>query len=242
MVTLSLGTASAIVQVMDRPLVDPEMRVPTFAFVVPRRWVLEGVISTGAGSLRWYRDTVCPGSRYDVLDEEADQVPRGSGGVMFYPHLSGAGSPHWRSLARATFHGLSLATTRGHLTRAVLEGVAYQMRENLAVTEALAGPAREAIVFGGGARSALWREIIGDVINRPVAWRSTVETANLAASMLAGLGCGVFSTLEEARACLVGTLTHREPDPEGARLYDELYEEYVCTERTWLAGMDRGKE
>jgi xylulokinase len=232
--TLSLGTASAIVQVMDRPLVDPQMRVPTFTFVTPSRWVLEGVIGTGAGSLRWYRDTICPGVPYLELDEGARTVPRGADGVFFYPHLSGAGSPHWRSQDRGAFHGLSLATTRAHMTRAVLEGVAYQMRENLAVTQALAGPVGDAIVFGGGAKSTIWREIIGDVINRPLAWTQTVETANLAASMLAGLGCGVFSTLDEARESMVGTLTHRAPDPEGARIYDGLYEEYSQAENKLL--------
>jgi xylulokinase len=228
--TFSLGTASAIVQVMDRPLIDPRMRVPTFTFVIPDRWVLEGVISTGAGSLRWYRDTMCAGVTYTDLDREASNVPRGAGGVFFYPHLSGAGTPHWKSQARATFHGLSLATTRAHLTRAVLEGVAFQLRENLAVTELLAGPVEETIVFGGGAKSVLWREIIGDVVDRPLAWASTVEAANLGASMLAGLGCGLFSTLEEARKTMAGELTRRDPDPQGVETYASLYEAYTRTE------------
>jgi len=224
--TLSLGTASAITQVMDRPHVDVQMRVPTFTFVVPNRWVLEGVVSTGAGSLRWYRDTICPGTPYSALDEEAAQIPPGADGVFFYPHLSGAGSPHWKSQSRGTFHGLSLATTRAHLTRAILEGIAYQMRENLAVTEELAGPVEEAIVFGGGAKSALWREIIGDVINRPLAWTQTVETANIGAAMLAGVGSGLFSTLTQAREVMVGELAHRDPVPKNVEIYAQRYEEY----------------
>lgn len=232
--TLSLGTATAVMQVMDRPLTDAQMRVPTFAFVVPNRWVLEGVISTGAGSLRWYRDTLCQGTPYVRLDEEAAGMPRGSDGVLFYPHLSGAGSPHWKSLARATFHGMSLATSRAHLTRAVLEGVAYQIRENLAATEQVAGPVQQAIVFGGGARSALWRAIIGDVIDRPIAWARSVESANLAASMLAGLGCGLFSNLEQARTTMVGVLTRREPEPQGVRAYAELYARYARVEQDLL--------
>ena len=235
--TLSLGTASAITRIVDWPLVDPEMRVPTFTFVTPHRWALEGVISTGAGSLRWYRDSLCEGVAYAKLDEEAAHIARGSADVLFYPHLSGAGSPHWQSQSRGTFHGLSLATKRAHLTRAVLEGVAYQMRENLAVTEELVGPVRQAIVFGGGAKSVLWREIIGDVINRPLAWTRTVQTASLGACMLAGLGCDVFPTREEAREAMVGTLTRREPDPEGAANYAELYEGYRRTETKLLASV-----
>ena len=145
--TVSLGTASAIVQVMDRPATDPRMRIPTFTFVQPARWVLEGVVGTAAGSLRWYRDTVAPGIPYSTLDAEAAPVPPGSDGVLFYPHLGGAGSPHWLNSARGTFHGLSLATTRGHLTRAVLEGVAYQIRENLTVTEEIGGPVAQVILY-----------------------------------------------------------------------------------------------
>jgi xylulokinase len=197
--TVSLGTASAIVQVMDRPATDPRMRIPTFTFVQPSRWVLEGVVGTAAGSLRWYRDTVAPGIPYSTLDAEAALVPPGSDGVLFYPHLGGAGSPHWLSAARGTFHGLSLATTRGHLGRAVMEGVAYQIRENLAVTEEIGGAVARVILFGGGAKSSLWREIIGDVLERPVAWTRTAETAALGAAMLAGLGCGVFASLDEVR-------------------------------------------
>jgi sugar (pentulose or hexulose) kinase len=100
------------------------------------------------------------------------------------------------------------------------------MRENLAVTEELAGPVEEAIVFGGGAKSALWREIIGDVINRPLAWTQTVETANIGAAMLAGVGSGLFSTLTQAREVMVGELAHRDPVPKNVEIYAQRYEEY----------------
>jgi len=224
--TLSLGTASAICQVMDQPLTDPHMRIPAFTFVQPGRWVLEGVVGTGAGSLRWYRDTIARGMSYDQLVSEADQAPPGADGVMFLPHLSGAGSPHWNSGARGTFHGLSLATGRGHLTRALLEGVAYQLRENLAITQELAGPICQAIVFGGGAKSVLWRKIIADVIDLPVVWTPTVETASLGAAMLAGLGCGLFISLEEARDRMVKPQAIQEPDPALVAVYAEAYWRY----------------
>lgn len=234
--TVSLGTAAAIIQVMNAPATDPGLRIPTFPFVQPNRWALEGVIATGAGSLRWYRDTLSPGVAYPVLDEEANRVALGSDGVAFYPHLGGAGSPRWQSLARGTFHGLSLASSRGHLTRAVLEGVAYQIRENLAVTQELAGPVDEVILFGGGAKSALWREIICNVIDRPVVWTPTVETAGLGAAMLAGLGSGVFASLAEARQSIVRVAARREPDPEFAALYTGYYEKYLEVENRLLEG------
>ena len=223
--TVSLGTASAIVQVMDRPATDPRMRIPTFTFIQPSRWVLEGVVGTAAGSLRWYRDTVAPGVPYRVLDAEAASVPPGSDGVLFYPHLGGAGSPHWLSGAHGTFHGLSLATTRGHLTRAVLEGIAYQIRENLAVTEEIGGPVAQVILYGGGAKSSLWREIIADVLGRPVSWNQTAETAGLGAAMLAGLGCGVFASLDEARRRMM-TVTQQQRTTFRAATYDATFETY----------------
>jgi len=232
--TLSLGTASAIVQIMDAPHTDPQMRIPTFTFVQPGRWVLEGVIATGAGSLRWHRDTIAPGVPYTVLDEEAARVPNGAGGVRFYPHLGGAGSPHWLPQARAAYEGLSLASERGHLTRAVLEGVAYEMRANLEITQTLAGRVNEAIVFGGGAKSPLWRAIIGDVLGLPVAWTPSVETASLGAAMLAGVGSGVFGTLDTARGRMVSVTQRREPDIRAAEEYTALYADYRAGEHRLL--------
>jgi xylulokinase len=232
--TLSLGTASAIVEVMDAPLTDPQMRIPTFTFVQRGRWVLEGVIATGAGSLRWHRDTLAPGMGYSALDEEASVIPRGSEGVRFYPHLSGATSPHWQPEVRAAFEGLSLAHTRGHMTRALLEGVAYEMRTNLEITQALAGRVEEAIVFGGGAKSSLWRAIVGDVLNLPLAWTPNVETASLGAAMLAGVGCSRFATLDSARSQMLTTARRREPDPRAAAEYARLYADYLAGEARLL--------
>jgi xylulokinase len=232
--TLSLGTASAIVQGMDAPLTDSQMRIPTFTFVQPGRWVLEGVIPTGAGSLRWYRDTLVPGTAYSLLEEEAALVARGAEGVRFYPHLSGAASPHWRSEVRAAFEGLSLASTRGCVTRALLEGVAYEIRANLDVTQALAGSVHEVIVFGGGAKSALWRGIIGDVLGLALAWTPNVETASLGAAMLAGVGCGLFATVDAARGQMVSTALRREPNSSAVEEYTELYVDYCAGEARLL--------
>jgi xylulokinase len=232
--TISLGTASAIEQIMDWPLTDPLQRVPSFTFVQPERWVLEAVVGTSAGALRWYRDTMARGISYAALDVEAAQIPPGADGVMFLPHLTGAGSPYWVTAGRGTFHGLSLATTPGHLTRAVLEGVAYQLAANLAVTQDLAGPVGQTILFGGGARSGLWRQIIADVCNRPVAWTPTVETAGLGAAMLAGLGCGLFASRAEARDALAAALTYLEPDPACVPLYAAAFARYRRAEAALL--------
>lgn len=223
--TVSLGTASAIEQLMAGPITDPAMRIPAFTFLQPGRWVLEGVVGTAAVSLRWLRD-VLGADDYAALDAAAAAVARGSDEVRFYPHLAGAGSPYWQAAARGSFHGLSLATSRGHLARAVMEGVAFQVRANLEVTQKLAGPVERVIAFGGGARSALWRAILGDVLERPLAWAETVETAGLGAAMLAGAGCGLFSSVDEAQHHMLPSFAVRPPDPSGVAAYAAVFEAY----------------
>lgn len=230
--SVSLGTASAIVQIMDRPVTDPTMRAPTFAFVQPARWVLEGVVGTAAVSLRWLRDLL-GAEDYRELDAAASAVPRGSEGLLFYPHLSGATSPHWTAGARGSFHGMSLATSRGHMARAVMEGVAYQVKENLEATQALAGVVDRVVVFGGGANSPLWREILGDVLDRPLAW-AAAETAALGAAMLAGLGAGEFASLNEARQRMLRPPHLRQPDPAGVAQYSSAYAAYRRLEEILL--------
>ena len=229
--TLSLGTASAIVQVMDAPRTDPERRIPTFAFLEPRRWVLEGVVGTGAGSLRWHRDVLAPGLSYAALDEEAAAVPRGADGVRFHPHLSGATSPYWRAQVHGAYENLSLATTRRHLTRAVLEGVAFQIRANLEITQAIAGRVAHAVVFGGGAKSA------------SVA-RNHLRCDGIAGVLDAERGDGVPGRGDAggsgggrirfaaggARARGSRWARRREPNVDATAEYDEWYERYAEAE------------
>lgn len=232
--TVSLGTATAITQVMDRPLTDPGMRVPTFSFVQEGRWALEGVVGTGAGSLRWYRNTIAPGMSYDDVVAEAEGIAPGAEGVMFFPHLSGATSPHWDNDTYGLFSGLSLATTRGHLTRAVLEGIAFQVRENLDVMGQVMGSIDRLILFGGGAKSVLWRAIIGDVVGCPVCWTPSSETASLGAAMLAAAGCGEFSNLGKARDAMVRMQQQRSPDAVVSAIYQTRYAVYKEVENRIL--------
>jgi xylulokinase len=224
--TVSLGTATAITRLTRAPVIDPAMRIPAFAFVMPDRWVLEGVLGTGGGSLRWYRDTVCDSQSYAALDEEAAQVPPGSDGVFFYPHLGGATSPHWQAEARGTFRGLSLSTGRPEMTRAVLEGVAFQIRENLEVLTEITGAMDAIILFGGGAKSPLWRDIISDLTGMPVAIAGSVETATLGACILAGVGSGVFPDIQTGQRRLSIPMDRRLPDPVVTQQYQEIYRKY----------------
>lgn len=154
--------------------------------------------------------------------------------MRFYPHLAGAGSPLWRDDMRGVFSGLSLASGRGDLVRALLEGVAFQVRHNL---EAMPLPAlpRAAVAFGGGAGSAVWRGIIADAIGRPVGAAATAEVACLGAAMCASVAAGDYASLAEAAAAMRGTITWQEPLAARCRLYDDLYADYLAEERR-LAG------
>ncbi len=234
--TVSLGTATAISVITEKPAIDEQMRIPAFTFVIPQRWDLEGVIGTGGGSLRWYRETFFPGEDYSTLDALAEQAPPGANGVFFYPHLTGAGSPHWQEAARAGFQGISLSTTRADMTRSVLEGVAFQIQENIEALEDIAGPIAELVLFGGGAKSALWWGIIADVTRKVVVRAKTVETANLGACILAGVGFGLFADPKSAQAAMIADLQHRVPEMVNVQRYESVYQEYREMETRILSG------
>ncbi|MHB1296076.1 MAG: xylulokinase [Anaerolineae bacterium] len=226
--TVSLGTASAISAIVDRPLLDPGRRVPTFPFVAPGYWDLEGVVSTAGAALKWVHETFFPAQSYDTLDGLAAASPPGAGGVRFYPHLAGATSPLWEAGARGAFTGLSLASGAGDIVRAVLEGIAYQVRANLEVIEPLAG-VQELALFGGGARSPLWAQIISDVVGLPVYATETVDVANWGACVLAGVGAGLFPSALAPELCSALTLC-AEPDTARAARYAETYTAYARAE------------
>jgi xylulokinase len=190
--TVSLGTASAISCLVDHPLLDAERRIPTFPFVVPGYWDLEGVVGTAGGSLRWLRETLFPAMEYPVLDKVAADSPPGANGVCFYPHLSGAGSPYWRADVWGAFLGLTLAAGREDIVRSVLEGVAFQIRANLEAMADIGIAIDELILFGGGAQSPQWSQMICDIAAKPVTVTDMVDVANWGACVLAGVGAGLF--------------------------------------------------
>ncbi len=222
--TVSLGTSSAISCLTSGPVLDPRRRVPTFPFVLRGYWDLEGVVGTAGAALKWARERLFAGQEYAALDALAAQAPPGSGGVRFYPHLAGATSPQWQASARGALTGVGLGCGRAELARSVLEGIAFQIRANLDVMVELE-PITQLVLFGGGARSALWRAIIADICRLPVRATQTVDVANWGASILAGLGVGLFPDAAAAQA-LVPLTEPVEPAEPNARRYDDLYREY----------------
>ena len=233
-VTISLGTASAITCLTSRPLLDDQRRIPVFPFLVPGHWDLEGVVGTAAGALHWLRETFFPGQSYEELDTLARESPPGAMGVCFYPHLGGATSPHWRAGVRGAFLGLSLAAGSRDIVRSVLEGVAFQIRSNIEVIEALGMPVEEVILFGGGARSSLWPQLICNITGKPATCTSMVDVANWGACLLAGAAAGLFGKDLLDRPPCKGISTHWEPQPEAAAKYADICAHYRLLESKLL--------
>lgn len=198
-VALSLGTSGVVFAASEEPNIEPDGRVHAFCHAVPERWHMMGVMLSAAGSLRWLRDALAPGVDFPTLVEGAGQVPAGSEGLIFAPYLSGERTPHPDPLARGAFVGLTLGHDLRHMTRAVLEGVAYGLRDGLDLMVESGMPAPSSIrASGGGIRSELWRQILADVLDAEIQTVATEEGAAFGAAVLASVGAGHFPTVAEA--------------------------------------------
>jgi xylulokinase len=229
-VALSLGTSGVVFAATDRPLYEPRGRVHAFCHAVPGRWHMMSVMLSAAGSLRWFRDALAPGEPFGELAASAAEVPAGSEGLLFLPYLSGERSPHPDPLARGAFVGLTLVHDRRHMTRAVLEGVAFGLRDGLDLMTMAGMPAPDQIrASGGGTASPVWRQILADVLGAEIATVSTSEGAAYGAAILAAVGAGWYPTVNAATAALVVATPAAAPGPDAATyaaahaVYRDLY-------------------
>jgi xylulokinase len=226
-VSLTLGTSGVVFATTERALVEPEGRLHAFCHAVPGRWHLMGVTLAAAGSLQWYRDTLASGTAFDALVTEAESAPAGSEGLVFLPYLSGERTPYPDPLARGAFVGLTVRHRRAHLTRAVLEGVAFSMRDCMGLfAHAGLGAVRQVRVAGGGARSALWRRVVASALGVELVTVNSTEGAAYGAALLAGVGASVWPDVPSACAATIAVTGRDEPDPQWSRVYDALYPTY----------------
>lgn len=225
-VALSLGTSGVVFAATDAPIHDPRGIVHAFCHAVPGRWHLMSVMLSAAGSLRWFRDAVAPGAGFGELVDAAGEVPPGADGLLFLPYLSGERSPHPDPNARGAFVGITLGHDRRHLTRAVIEGVAFGLRDGLDLMVG-AGMARPTQIraSGGGTASPLWRQVLADVLEAEIATVSTTEGAAFGAALLATVGAGWFPTVAAATDAAVLATAVASPGP-AARAYHELHAHY----------------
>ncbi len=196
---VTLGTSGVVFAPCRHPRYDRLGRAHAFPHAIPERWHMMGVMLSAAGSLRWYHDTLAAETDYDVLLAEAGEAPPGCEGLTFLPYLTGERTPHDDPHAQGAFVGLTPRHTRAHMTRAVLEGVAFGLRDNFQLLQNAGLPApSEVRLSGGGARSGLWRQIIADVLGVSLKAVETSEGAALGAAVLAGVGTGLWSTAQAA--------------------------------------------
>lgn len=232
----SIGTSGIMFVHSDTPEVDPLGRLHTFCHAVNGAWHMMGVSLSGGGSLQWFRNQLCKAEiaaakrskidAYDLLNAEAALIPAGSDGLFFLPYLSGERTPHADPHARACFIGLTLAHTRGHMTRSIMEGVAYAMRDSLSIIREMGVPVKQIRASGGGSRSPLWRQIQADVFGQKVVSINAEQGPAYGVALLAAVGAGAFKNVAEACAATIRVVQETPVNKKSAKTYDAGFPEY----------------
>ncbi len=236
---VSIGTSGVVLAYADAPRVDmsgPIPRVHTFNHAVPHAWYLMGVTQAAGLSLRWVRDNIGLPERalerwtgldaYEFLMKEAETAPAGSDGLLFLPYLQGERTPHLDAYARGGWIGLIASHDRRHLIRAVLEGVAFSLKDCFTIIQEQGLPIEQVRTTGGGAKSPLWRQIIADVLGVELVTTNATEGPAFGAALLASVAGGVYASVQQACEVTVHVVERTEPRAETERVYAQVYETY----------------
>ncbi|HEY4305210.1 MAG TPA: xylulokinase [Gemmatimonadaceae bacterium] len=227
----SWGTSGTVLAPLAQPLVDPKLRAHTFCHVAPNTWYLMGVMLSAGGAFAWYRDQlardlVATGEANERLNAEASTVPPGAEGVTFLPYLQGERTPHRDASLRGAFVGLSLAHTRAHMTRAVIEGICFALRDSLSILQALDVAPSQMLLTGGGARSAFVRRLQSEVFGLPVSTVNREEGPAYGAALLAAVGTNAFADLGAAARATLQRSASEAPNAAIHAAYDEPYRRF----------------
>jgi xylulokinase len=230
----SWGTSGTVLAPMSQPTVDPTLRAHTFCHVLPDVWYLMGVVLSAGGSFAWYRDHFARELGRDhaadaALNEEAATVARGAEGITFLPYLQGERTPHRDAAARGALLGLSLAHTRAHVTRAVLEGVCFALRDSLSILQQLGLAPDHLLLTGGGAKSAFIRQLQAEVFGLPVTTVNREEGPAFGAALLAAVGADAFPDLPAAARATLQRSPLEHPDHAAIIAYRPLYERFKAS-------------
>jgi xylulokinase len=223
--SITIGTSGVVFVACNEYLREPEGRLHAFCHAVPGMWHLMGVMLSAGGSFRWYRDALGGKDPYDILTEAAAQIPAGCEGMIFLPYLSGERTPYPDPTARGVFFGLTLRHTKAHMTRSVMEGVTFGLRDSLELIRGLGRRIGEIRVSGGGANSSLWRQIMADIFSQEVFGVNATQGAAYGAALLAGVGAGVFGSVREACHKAIKKINNTKPDQD-VPIYEEYYRRY----------------
>ena len=235
--SIVLGTSGVVFAALPAFASDPEARVHAFCHAVPGQWHAMGVMLSAAGSLQWLRDRLAPAASFAELVAEAEAWGPGVDGLLFAPYLAGERTPHADPSARAAFTGLEVRHDRGALVRAVLEGVAFGLRDSLELVRTLGGPADRARASGGGARG-LWLRIVASALGLPIELTAVEEGSAYGAALLGGVAGGMFAGVHDAVGACVRVRATVEPDPAWQAVYDDTYARF----RALYPALDNVKE
>jgi xylulokinase len=225
-VSATIGTSGVVFAVTDAPKIDLKGRIHTLCHAIPGRWHNTGVTQGAGLSLKWFRENFGAGKSYDDLVNEAALISAGSDGALWLPYLMGERTPHLDPHARAAFVGLTASHTKAHLTRAVLEGVAFSLRDSLEIFKETGALISSVRLGGGGAKSALWRQIQADVYDQTVEIIEADEGAAFGAAILAGVGAGAWSSVDEACAETIRIAERIAPDADSVEKLNRNYAAY----------------
>ena len=225
----SIGTSGIMFVHSDKVEIDPAGRLHTFCHAVHGKWHMMGVSLTAGGSLQWFVEQLCQqigrgeADPYDVLNREAKRIAAGSEGLNFLPYLAGERTPHADPDARGCFVGLTLKHTRGHLARAIMEGVTYAMRDSLEIIRQMGVPVRQVRASGGGAKSQLWRQLQADVFGKNVVTINAEQGPAFGVALLAAVGDGAFKNVAEACAATIKVVSETKLQASQKRQYDRRF-------------------
>lgn len=234
--SITVGTSGVLFAHTDAPRVDPRGRIHTFCHAVPGKWHVMGVTQGAGLSLRWFRDQfaaqeVAQAAKenreaYELIIRQAESVPAGSEGLLWFPYLMGERTPHLDASARGAWFGLTASHTRAHLIRAILEGVAFSLRDSLEIFRELEVPITQVRLSGGGSRNPFWRQVQADIYGQELVTLRTSEGSAYGAALLAAAGNGVFSSVEEACRRTIEVREKTVPRPAERATYDRYYDVY----------------
>ncbi|MBR3691830.1 MAG: xylulokinase [Clostridia bacterium] len=235
-VSSTIGSSGVVFAYTDEVQIDPRGRVHTFCHAVPGAWHVMGVTQGAGISLKWFRDNFCGAEKeaaalagmdpYVLMDKQAARAEPGCGGVVYLPYLMGERTPHLDPDARGVFFGMTAATTRADMLRAVMEGVVFSLNDCLSIIRGMGIPTREIRASGGGGRSPLWRQMQADIFGKPIHTISSPEGPALGVALLAGVGTGVYASVPEACEASIRKVGCEKPNAAAKAAYKPYYALY----------------
>lgn len=224
--SLVLGTSGVVFAHSDKPRIEASGKVHSFCHAVPNAWHVMGVTLSAAGSLQWYRNTFHNGVDYSELTKAAEEIQPGSEGLFFLPYLSGERTPYPDPNAKGTFIGATVRHNSSHFTRAVLEGVAYSLRDCFELNESLGVKTDQVRISGGGAKSKMWIQILSDLLNKEIVTLTSTEGAPYGSAILAAVASGKFNSVNEACSSIIKIKSTTTPNKENINIYEDFYNIY----------------